>query len=83
IRHPAYLGVLLIVVSFCALRFSLYSFTLFIILYICFRIHIHVEEGELLQRFGEGYKEYMSKVPGLYITPRNLGTYFRFLRGRD
>ncbi|MFW9849146.1 MAG: methyltransferase, partial [Candidatus Thorarchaeota archaeon] len=25
IRHPAYLGVLLIVVSFCALRFSLYS----------------------------------------------------------
>jgi protein-S-isoprenylcysteine O-methyltransferase Ste14 len=83
IRHPVYFGGILLAAAAFALRLSLYSFLLFILLYIFLRIHIYVEEGELKERFGDGYKEYMSKVPGLFVKPRNFSTYIRFLRGKE
>ncbi|MFW9854450.1 MAG: methyltransferase family protein [Candidatus Thorarchaeota archaeon] len=83
IRHPIYFGALLIGAAAFIFRLSLYSFLFFGLVYICLRIHIYVEEGELLERFGDGYKEYMLKVPGLHIKPSDFGAYIRFLSGRE
>jgi protein-S-isoprenylcysteine O-methyltransferase Ste14 len=38
-----------------------------------------VEERELLERFGEGYREYRRRVPAFVARPRDLPTLWRFL----
>ena len=83
IRHPMYFGVVLFGAAAFAFRLSVYSSLLFILLYVFIRIQIYAEETELIERFGNGYKEYMSKVPGLHVMPRNFRTYIRFLRGAE
>ncbi len=81
IRHPAYFALILVGLGAFFLRLSVYSLAFFLIVYVTLRIHIRVEEKELVERFGEGYLDYMSKVPGLYVRPRDIGSYLRYLRG--
>ena len=83
IRHPAYFSVMLLGFGALLSRASVYSLAFFLIIVATLRIHIYVEEKELLQRFGEGYGEYRKSVPGLYVHPRNLGKFFRYLLGRE
>ena len=80
LRHPTYAGVLLIALGGAFFTFSLLSFTAYLILLTGFYIHIYlVEEKELIKRFGNSYREYQKKVPAVFVKPKNIGTFLRFL----
>ena len=80
VRHPAYLGGVLLGTAGLFFRFSVYSILLCLMVYLVFRLQIWKEEKELVERFGEGYAEYRKKVPALLVKPSKLKAYFKFLR---
>jgi protein-S-isoprenylcysteine O-methyltransferase Ste14 len=80
VRHPAYLGGALLAVAALVFRFSVYSILIGIMTYLVFRLQAWREEKELVDRFGDSYREYMKQVPALYIRLRDIPTYLRFLR---
>jgi len=82
VRHPAYLAGVLLGIAALFSRFSVYSIGFCFIIYVIFRLHIRREEKELIERFGDGYTDYISRVPALYVSPKNYGKFFRFLRGK-
>jgi len=83
VRHPLYVSVFLLMVSALISNFSIYSVITSIIFTLCFSYHIYcIEEKELIERFGEDFKEYRKKVPALIIHPRNWGKFFKFLMGK-
>src|ERR1035437_8696748 len=71
IRHPSYLGLLLIITGFTLIMNSFYS-VLVIIFPVGFAIiyRIKIEESVLLNEFGDDYSEYVSKtkklIPGIF-----------------
>ncbi|MFW9847055.1 MAG: methyltransferase family protein, partial [Candidatus Thorarchaeota archaeon] len=83
LRHPTYFAGVLLGISALFFRMSIYSIIFFVLIYLTFRAQISVEEKELVERFGNGYSEYMKKVPGLRVRPRDFGAYARFLLGRS
>ncbi len=78
-RHPTYMGAVLLGIAGMLFRFSVYSILFFLILYILFRIQIRREENELIDRFGEGYREYRKIVPALHVRPKDFRKFFKFL----
>jgi protein-S-isoprenylcysteine O-methyltransferase Ste14 len=63
---------------------TLYSISFFLIFYIGMYIHIHfVEEKELINRFGNSYREYRKKTPAFFAHPNNWGLFFKFVLGRE
>ncbi|MFW9901754.1 MAG: methyltransferase family protein [Candidatus Thorarchaeota archaeon] len=83
LRHPAYAGALIICLGGAILQLTLYSIIFFFILYVGMLIHIHfVEEKELINRFGDSYKEYRKKVPAFFVHPKNWGQFFKFILGK-
>lgn len=80
IRHPAYLSGVLLSAAGLFFRFSVYSILLFLLVYLVFRLQIWKEEKELVERFGDGYKEYRKSVPALLVRPSKIKAYFRFLK---
>jgi protein-S-isoprenylcysteine O-methyltransferase Ste14 len=80
VRHPAYFGGVLLTIASLAFRFSIYSIILFMVTYLVFRLQARREEKELVDRFGESYREYMSRVPALHLRFRDFPEYIRFLR---
>ncbi|MDF1539518.1 MAG: methyltransferase [Candidatus Thorarchaeota archaeon] len=81
IRHPTYFSGVLLILGLMVLRLSVYSITISILILLALSVWIRVEEKELVERFGEGYAEYMSKTPGLHVRIRDFGKYIRFLKG--
>ncbi|MHA1862231.1 MAG: methyltransferase family protein [Candidatus Thorarchaeota archaeon] len=79
VRHPVYMGGVILAGAAMFFRFSVYSMLFALIVYIVFKVHIRREEGELIERFGDGYAEYREKVPALYVHPRNLRVFIKFL----
>jgi protein-S-isoprenylcysteine O-methyltransferase Ste14 len=63
IRHPMYLSVLVLLLAFTILTFSLLSFIPWIIAVILFDRMVIFEEGELVKIMGNEYHEYMKQVP--------------------
>jgi protein-S-isoprenylcysteine O-methyltransferase Ste14 len=80
IRHPTYLGGILLGVAGLFFRFSVYSILMCLVVFLVFRLQIWREEKELVERFGEGYIEYRKRVPALFVRPSKLKSYFKFLR---
>ncbi len=80
LRHPAYFAIALMGAAGLVFRCSVYSILMFIIVYALLRLHIAREERELIDRFGDSYKDYMKRVPALYIRPRSIKSFLRFLR---
>jgi protein-S-isoprenylcysteine O-methyltransferase Ste14 len=71
VRHPSYIGLLLIVIGFSATMNSLYSFLVLVVpVFLAIIYRINIEESVLIQEFGESYFLYMSKtkklIPGVY-----------------
>ena len=63
LRHPIYAGwISFIVPGFVIFRGSFWGITLPIFMYIIFRVLIPVEEEYLIDKFGNEYHEYRSKV---------------------
>lgn len=84
VRHPLYVGVYLLAISAMVSNFSIYSIVIFVIFAVCISYHIFgIEEKELVERFGDGFKEYRKTTPALVIHPRNWGKFLKFLIGRD
>jgi protein-S-isoprenylcysteine O-methyltransferase Ste14 len=80
LRHPVYAGALLIALGGAFLTFTLFSFATYLILLTGFYLHVHfVEEKELIQRFGDSYREYRMKVPAFFVSPKNIRVFFSFL----
>ena len=83
LRHPTYAGVLLICLGGAFFTFTFLSFAAYGLLLIGFYLHIHfVEEKELIERFGDSYRGYRSKVPAFFVRPRNMSTFLQFLFNR-
>lgn len=80
VRHPVYMGGVLLGAAAMIFRFSVYSILLFVIAYLIFEVQIRREEGELIERFGDGYAEHKEKVPALHVRPGDLKSFFKFLR---
>jgi Putative protein-S-isoprenylcysteine methyltransferase len=71
VRHPSYLGLLLIIIGFSATMNSFYSFlVLFVPVFTAVLYRISVEEKVLTSEFGDNYLKYRSKtkklIPGIY-----------------
>jgi protein-S-isoprenylcysteine O-methyltransferase Ste14 len=80
LRHPVYAGALFIALGGAFLTFTLFSFATYLILLIGFYFHIHfVEEKELIQRFGNSYRQYRGKVPAFFVRPKNICVFFSLL----
>jgi protein-S-isoprenylcysteine O-methyltransferase Ste14 len=80
VRHPTYLAGVLMGAAGFFFRLSVYSFILFFVVYLVFRLQIVREERELIERFGDGYREYMRQVPALCFNPRKIRSFLRFIR---
>ena len=66
VRHPSYLGLLLIMAGEAVLMNSLISFTAVVLLMtIAIFYRIHVEEKLLTEEFGEVYTDYMRKTKAI------------------
>jgi protein-S-isoprenylcysteine O-methyltransferase Ste14 len=71
IRHPSYLGLLLIIFGFSVTMNSFYSFLVLAVpVFIAVLYRIRVEEKVLANEFGESYSGYKSKtkklIPGIF-----------------
>ncbi len=70
VRHPGYLGAMLIYVGTPLLFRSVYGLVLMIPLIPLILYRIHIEEAMLIETFGEQYKDYMNHskkvLPYLY-----------------
>ncbi len=83
LRHPTYSGIILLCFGGMIIQLTLYSITFFLILYIGMYIHIHfVEEKELINRFGDSYKEYRKKIPAFFAHMKDWGLFLKFILGR-
>ena len=63
VRHPLYLGGLLIYLGFIVFTFSIISMGVFILVFIAYNQLASYEEMDLIKIFGEQYLEYKKKVP--------------------
>jgi len=83
VRHPTYLSFILMCFGGALWWFSAYSFTFLLIVVIRWEYHVHfVEEKELIERFGESYRQYQQKVPAFVFSPKFLKQFFQFLLGK-
>ncbi|MFQ5712267.1 MAG: methyltransferase family protein [Candidatus Geothermarchaeales archaeon] len=69
-RHPAYLGSLLLSPGIPLIFSSFYGFLLILWIIPCFLYRIRIEESMLLEKFGDEYREYMKEtkkiIPFIY-----------------
>jgi protein-S-isoprenylcysteine O-methyltransferase Ste14 len=63
VRHPLYLGVLIVYIGFIIGTFSIISFVIFIFVALIHNKLATYEEQDLERVFGEKYVEYKSRVP--------------------
>ena len=80
LRHPTYHSLLLISIGSMIFRFSFYSIIYFLFFLVGINLHLeYVEEKELIERFGEGYKKYRETVPALFVKIKDFRKYFSIL----
>jgi protein-S-isoprenylcysteine O-methyltransferase Ste14 len=66
VRHPIYLGAILLYLGFILFSFSLISAALWIAIIIFYRFISRYEEKLLINLFGDEYRDYMKRVPMLF-----------------
>ena len=65
VRHPIYLGTLMIMFGFFFYSPTQTAMIIAMVTLVYVFIGIRLEEGKLLQEFGEEYREYQKEVPML------------------
>jgi len=65
IRHPAYLGSLLLSPGIPLIFSSFYGLFLMLLLVPCFLYRVKIEESMLIEKFGNEYREYMKNTKRL------------------
>lgn len=63
VRHPLYLGILLVCLGFWFLSLSLLALVILIAFFIFYDRMATYEENDLLRLFGEAYRDYQNHVP--------------------
>ena len=82
VRHPMYMALIFISLGGFVFQFTIYSIIHVLMTLLFFSYHIFiVEEGELIKRFGDLYRDYKRKVPAIFIKPRNWPRFFKFVFG--
>lgn len=66
LRHPQYLGFILIMLGFLVQWPTLLTLAMFPILVIMYVRLAKAEEREAIAEFGDAYREYMKEVPGFF-----------------
>jgi protein-S-isoprenylcysteine O-methyltransferase Ste14 len=70
VRHPSYLGILLMDLGFAGVFRSVVALALMPVVFWMFKRRMDVEEGFMIEQFGDGYRTYMARtariVPGAY-----------------
>jgi protein-S-isoprenylcysteine O-methyltransferase Ste14 len=70
LRHPSYLGIVLMDLGFAGIYRSVLALALMPLVFLMFHRRMDVEEALLLRRFGGEYRAYMGRtarlIPGLY-----------------
>ncbi len=80
IRHPAYSGVMQMVLALALGRGTWFSIAFGLLMPAGMTIWLRLfEERELIERFGAGYAEYRRRTPAFRPRPRDVGRYLRFL----
>jgi protein-S-isoprenylcysteine O-methyltransferase Ste14 len=67
VRHPQYLGYILMGITFALVSQRWYSVGLAALGSVFFLLHTRQEEGVLQDRFGPEYVDYMARVPALNL----------------
>jgi protein-S-isoprenylcysteine O-methyltransferase Ste14 len=79
VRHPTYFAVMLIALGGWIGYLSVYAFTSFMLFVIGISLHLKfVEEKELIERFGQDYRDYQKKVP-IIVNLREIPILFKFI----
>ena len=63
VRHPMYLGGLMILLGFLFLKFSLIAFVIWVVYFVLCDWMASYEEKDLLRVLGKEYADYQSRVP--------------------
>ena len=63
VRHPMYLGGLMILLGFLCLKFSMVAFAIWILYAVLYDWMANYEEKDLLRVLGNEYADYQSRVP--------------------
>src|SRR5262245_12976986 len=70
VRHPSYLGIVLMDLGFAGVFRSAIALALMPVVFWMFKRRMDVEEGFMVEQFGQPYRDYMARtrrlVPGLY-----------------
>jgi len=70
VRHPSYLGILLMDLGFAGVFRSVVALALMPLVFWMFKRRMDVEEGFMVEQFGDDYRAYMARtariVPGAY-----------------
>lgn len=66
IRHPIYLGTILIVIGFVIYDPRVASFISAICIFLYLPIGIYFEEQKLIETYGDSYKKYKKEVPAIF-----------------
>ena len=79
IRHPMFAGDLCLALGFALLRNNLLAVFTALISFIPFLAEVRLEDEELVKRFGEEHKRYISETPAIFPHLRDIGKFIRFL----
>ena len=70
VRHPSYLGILLMDLGFAGVFRSVVALALMPVVFWMFKRRMDVEEAFMVEQFGAGYRDYMARtrriLPGVY-----------------
>ena len=84
LRHPTYSGVLRMALGLALLRGNAMALLTGLVMPLGLTIWLRVvEEPELIERFGESYRDYRRQVPAFFVRPRDYASFWRFLVGAD
>jgi protein-S-isoprenylcysteine O-methyltransferase Ste14 len=80
LRHPVYAGLLRIGIGLALLNGNANAVAFAILLPLGFTGWVQlVEEKELMERFGEAYRDYRKRTPAFWLRPSDLGKFFTFI----